>query len=236
MYPLHRLDKATSGILLFALDPDSASVMGKAWENKDIKVEKKYVALVRGWVDIKKLKRDYYTQRNTSKSNYRCWYSAEDLDVENLDDASDPTTFTLNYPLRVQDDKLRVKQTKKVQNAVTTMKVLGKCELPFPCGPYQSVRYSLMELGLQTGRKHQLRQHMHHLNHPIIGDVVHGDLRQNKCFYANVLGDERQLFLRAKCLNFEDPFTGRNVELDAGLGENWRLLAEMVPEFKQFIE
>jgi tRNA pseudouridine65 synthase len=47
LWPLHRLDKATSGVLLFARDPDAAREWGLAFEQG--RIGKRYVALVRGW-------------------------------------------------------------------------------------------------------------------------------------------------------------------------------------------
>lgn len=47
VYPVHRLDRATSGILLLALDPETASLLGKAFQAHE--VEKRYLAVVRGW-------------------------------------------------------------------------------------------------------------------------------------------------------------------------------------------
>ena len=49
VYPIHRLDKPTSGVLLFALDGDTAKVMNEQFKTHTIK--KKYVAVVRGWID-----------------------------------------------------------------------------------------------------------------------------------------------------------------------------------------
>ena len=47
VHPLHRLDKGTSGVLLFALDDDSARGLGAQFERAE--VEKGYLAVVRGW-------------------------------------------------------------------------------------------------------------------------------------------------------------------------------------------
>lgn len=47
VYPVHRLDRPTSGLLLFARDPVTASALGQAWMAGDIR--KTYVAMVRGW-------------------------------------------------------------------------------------------------------------------------------------------------------------------------------------------
>ncbi len=49
VYPVHRLDKPTSGVLLFALSKEIAQLMGEAFRNNEIK--KEYIAVVRGYVD-----------------------------------------------------------------------------------------------------------------------------------------------------------------------------------------
>lgn len=49
VYPVHRLDRATSGVLVFALDPESARQMTQQFERRS--VDKRYLALARGWID-----------------------------------------------------------------------------------------------------------------------------------------------------------------------------------------
>jgi tRNA pseudouridine65 synthase len=49
VYPVHRLDRATSGVLVLALDPEAARHFGTAFTER--RVEKRYVAIVRGWID-----------------------------------------------------------------------------------------------------------------------------------------------------------------------------------------
>jgi len=47
VYPLHRLDRATSGVLLFALDPETAGIVGRSLAERE--VDKRYLAVARGW-------------------------------------------------------------------------------------------------------------------------------------------------------------------------------------------
>ena len=68
------------------------------------------------------------------------------------------------------------------QDAVTRYKGIEAFEVPVPLGRYASARFSLVELRPVTGRRHQLRRHMAHLRHPIIGDTRHGDGVQNRFF------------------------------------------------------
>lgn len=49
IFPVHRLDRATSGVLLFAKTPEAAGLLGEQIMDKS--VEKKYLALLRGWTD-----------------------------------------------------------------------------------------------------------------------------------------------------------------------------------------
>ena len=71
-------------------------------------------------------------------------------------------------------------QEKEAQEAITDYQGLATVEMPYPVGKHQTARYSLVELFPQTGRKHQLRRHLKHLFHPIMGDTKYGDLHQNR--------------------------------------------------------
>jgi tRNA pseudouridine65 synthase len=85
---------------------------------------------------------------------------------------------------------------------------------------YPTARYSLIELKPKTGRKHQLRRHMSHLRHPIIGDSAHGDLRQNRGAAAH-FGANR-LMLHASSLSLSHPVTGEPLVIRAGLDLVWQ--------------
>ncbi len=89
----------------------------------------------------------------------------------------------LDYPLVEELDKIADKfarEDKGSQPAVTHYRGLATLEMPVATGRYPTTRYGLVELEPKTGRKHQLRRHLAHLRHPIIGDSKHGDLRQNR--------------------------------------------------------
>ena len=91
--------------------------------------------------------------------------------------------------------------------------------MPVPVGRYPTARYSLVELEPKTGRKHQLRRHMSHLRHPMIGDSKHGDLRQNRAA-AEHFGCQR-LMLHASQLSLTHPITGEPLCLRATLDDTW---------------
>lgn len=96
--------------------------------------------------------------------------------------------------------------------------------MPLAIGRYPTSRFSLVELRPQTGRKHQLRRHMAHLRHPIIGDTAHGDLRQNRGIAVHF--DTPGLMLHASELCLTHPVSGEALCLRAGLDLRWQALMD----------
>ncbi len=180
VYPIHRLDRPTSGLLLFALSSEIAKIMSEQFAARE--PQKTYYAVVRGWCDHGEL----------------------------------------DYPLKEELDKIADKhasQEASFKAAVTQYQCLQQVELPYPVGRYQSARYSLMELMPKTGRKHQLRRHLAHLRHPIVGDTSHGDGKQN-AFAKQTLGNQR-LLLHAAKLVCSHPVTGEAITMVAPLPEDF---------------
>ncbi len=135
---------------------------------------------------------------------------------------------TLDYALTEELDKIADKFSqpeKAPQPATTHWRSVATAELPVAVSRYDTSRYTLMELKPKTGRKHQLRRHMTHLRHPIIGDSAHGDLRQNRSAAAH-FGMQR-LMLHASELSLTHPVTGEPLVLRAGLDAIWqRMMAQ----------
>ncbi|CAI8153276.1 MAG: tRNA pseudouridine synthase C [Pseudidiomarina mangrovi] len=173
VYPVHRLDRPTSGLLVFGKDADTARLLSEQFAERQ--VTKRYHAIVRGY----------------------------------LGDG------VLDYPLKEELDKIadkRAKQDKEPQPALTEYRCVQQFELPVAVTDrHPTSRYSLMELWPKTGRKHQLRRHMAHLRHPIIGDTRHGDSRQNRYFREN--HKLTRLLLAATGLQFQHPHSGAAINL-----------------------
>ena len=92
-------------------------------------------------------------------------------------------------------------------------------EIPVQVEGYPHSRYSLLELKPATGRKHQLRRHMQHISHPIIGDTSYGRTRHNR-YFAERFGFSR-LMLAATVLEFVHPRTGELLTLNCPLQEDF---------------
>lgn len=182
VWPAHRLDKGTSGVLLFALDAETARALGLAFEAPDL-VHKTYRAVVRGW--------------------------PQDAGL-------------IDHPLKRMEDDARAGRV-EVQEARTRYRTLERYELPLPYGGFPTTRCALVELQPLTGRRHQLRRHMKHIAHPLIGDATHGKGPLNRAV-AGVLGLQR-LWLHAAQLVLRHPVQGGALCIDAAPGPEWVLWA-----------
>lgn len=178
VWPAHRLDKGTSGVLLFALDADTARALGQAFEAPDV-IQKDYLAVVRGWP---------------------------------------PQAGLIDHPLKRLDDDARPGRD-EVQDAQTRYRTLEQYELPLPYGTFASTRCALVELQPLTGRRHQLRRHLKHIAHPIIGDATHGKGPLNRAV-AGLLGLQR-LWLHARRLQLRHPATGAALDIGAPADADW---------------
>ncbi|MEA9786571.1 pseudouridine synthase [Xanthomonas campestris pv. raphani] len=98
--------------------------------------------------------------------------------------------------------------------AVTHFQRLATGELEIPSTGFATSRYALLRCQPQTGRFRQIRRHLKHLSHHMIGDTSHGDGRHNRSF--RMLGIHRML-LHAERLGFPHPADGRRISVTAPL-------------------
>ena len=177
VYPIHRLDKPTSGILLFALDSKIANELSLQFQAN--KVDKEYLAIVRGYT---------------------------------------PQEDSIDYALKFLYDKKADKDSNLIQEpkeAQTEYKQLATIELPYAVSRYPVARYSFVKLLPKTGRKHQLRRHLKHIFHPIVGDTKYGRGEHNTLFREKF--ECHRLLLSATKLSFEHPVTKESIILKAPL-------------------
>lgn len=181
VYPVHRLDKPTSGVLVFALSSEVAKLLSEQF--KEHSIQKEYVAVVRGYTKAEAL---------------------------------------IDYDLKVILDKKADKdrsQNKEPQEAQTYYESLTTVELPYAVSRYPVARYTLVKLLPKTGRKHQLRRHMKHILHPIVGDTKYGRNEHNNLFREKF--DCHRLLLHASKLTFIHPLKGLEMSIEANLDETF---------------
>lgn len=162
---VHRLDRNTSGCIVFAKSEEAHWKLGRQFENRT--VDKRYLAVVHGWI-------------------------AEDFQV-------------IDLPLGPHPSKAKGAREKRVvrhddlgKPSVTICRVRERYEQP------GGAKFTLVELELKTGRTHQIRVHLSHLGHPIVGDDMYGG---RSVALAGGALLERQA-LHAALLAFEHPVRG----------------------------
>jgi tRNA pseudouridine65 synthase len=180
VWPVHRLDKGTSGVLVFALSAEVARTLGQAFETGE-GLHKTYRAIVRGWPLPEGL---------------------------------------IDHALKRMPDDMR-SEREEVQPAQTRYATLRRGELPIAQGQFPSLRWAEVQLQPLTGRRHQLRRHMKHIAHPIIGDATHGKGPLNRAV-AERLGLQR-LWLHAQSLAFNHPVSEQGLQLVSPLPCEWGL-------------
>lgn len=150
LYPVHRLDRAASGVLIFATSSEDAARLQSSMKD----ARKEYLALVR---------------------------------------QETPERFESRRPLSDRDRTPPV-----VREAHTEFERLATF-----------FRLSIVRARIHTGRRHQIRRHLHHLAHQIIGDTSYGKGKIN-AFFREEYGLPR-LFLHAHTIHFapaETPQSG----------------------------
>ncbi len=181
VWPVHRLDKGTSGLLLFALSAEMASRLGMVFEQG--LARKRYIALVRGWP------------------------AADD--------------GTIDHPLARDPERPSAGQPMLASR--TDWNCQARLEWPLQTDSrFATSRFALIEASPTTGRRHQIRRHLKHIAHPIIGDATHGKGPLNRQVSA-FLGLQR-LWLHGLELQIKHPATDEMLILNAPLGPEWSRL------------
>ncbi|HEX7664973.1 MAG TPA: pseudouridine synthase [Polyangiaceae bacterium] len=156
VHPVHRLDRGTSGALVFARDRETAALTMALFEES--KVHKEYLALVRGMP---------------------------------------PDEGVIDYAIQKKEDGPRVP-------ALTRYRTVARSAVD---------RCSLVLALPETGRLHQVRRHLRHINHPLVGDVRHGSGQINRHYRENY--DLHRLALHAARVAFDHPVTGVRIDVTA---------------------
>lgn len=149
---VHRLDRATSGVIIGARNQPTAAYLARQFANR--RVVKTYQAIVHGVIDQPELRIDIPIGRNSKK----------------------PSTFRADP---------------SGKPAITDIKALESGQ-----------HYTRVELRPETGRTHQLRVHLAHIGHPIVGDPLYSsDAHKHSRLYLHaaslkisIAHDQEQLF------------------------------------------
>ncbi len=166
VYPVHRLDRATSGALVFARTREAAAVLSRSFESRQ--VDKRYLALVRGRPRIRRRRSPDPQERRGGACP-----------------------------------------------AVTRFVLVARSNVD---------RCALVLAMPETGRFHQVRRHLRHLGHPLIGDVNYGSGELNRRYRAAY--DLRRLALHAQAIAFDHPLTAARLVVTAPMPDDLGLALE----------
>ena len=163
LFPVHRLDRNTSGVLLFAFGSEEARALHDRLKEEDTR--KEYLVLVRG--------------------------STEDA-------------FESRRPLTGRE-------------SWTEFRKLAEFS-----------RSSLLRARIHTGRRHQVRRHLHHLAHQVIGDTKYGKGKINRSL-RETYGLPR-MFLHAALLELRHPATDVPLRIEVPLAADLRAYLKRLPD------
>ncbi|MFQ5587083.1 MAG: RluA family pseudouridine synthase [Thermodesulfobacteriota bacterium] len=136
--------------------------------------------------------------------------------------AMEEGTGTIDMPIgrHIKERKKMSVRTSRGRRAVTHFKMLKRFD-----------NFSLLELALETGRTHQIRVHLSHLHHPIVGDQTYGrrsiPSHLSKPVINALQGFKRQA-LHAALLGFIHPETGHYREFTSPLSDDMKSLAAII--------
>ncbi|WP_375696997.1 RluA family pseudouridine synthase [Bartonella sp. AC70YNML] len=122
-------------------------------------------------------------------------------------------------------------QNPYARHAVTHVSLLEK----YGTHPDSTSFASLLECRLETGRTHQIRVHMAHIGHPLVGDTVYGNAFKTKSntlnpIIKNAIDQFNRHALHAASLTFEHPSTGKVMSFSTPLPQD---MAKLIKHFKK---
>ncbi len=158
IFIIHRLDRETSGLLMFARNERVKQHIQKTW-NATIR-DRTYVGVVEGEV----------TQPSGTVTSW----------------LSESKAFKVYSSQNSSHGKKAVTRYRRIKG---------------------NAAFTLLQINLETGRKHQIRVHMQDLHHPLIGDRK----------YGSSVDPIRRMGLHAQVLAFEHPTTGKSCSFDTGI-------------------
>ncbi|MDQ7786852.1 MAG: RluA family pseudouridine synthase [Thermodesulfovibrionales bacterium] len=165
IFIVHRLDRDTSGILVFAKSIEAKLQLQGHWE----KTEKRYIVVVHGRCEKRERTISTYLAENKAHLVYS---------------TPDATKGKLSH---------------------TAYRVLKGTQ-----------EFSLLEVTLLTGRKHQIRVHLAEIGHPVVGDEKYGKGKETY----------KRLALHAKSISFIHPVSGKRLTFETGSPEYFNTLVD----------
>jgi 23S rRNA pseudouridine1911/1915/1917 synthase len=169
---INRLDRETSGVTIIAKNQLTAGRLGKLWEGRE--VSKQYLAIVHGHV-------------TEPQGSIDAPLGKDEASKVAIKDCVRPDGSPARTDYKVSSRFVRL------QNVADLLRDQG-------ISPGSLESFSLLRVVPQTGRKHQIRIHLAHLGHPIVGDKLYGgDEELYLAFVDGRLNDQQHQRLILPC-------------------------------------
>jgi 23S rRNA pseudouridine1911/1915/1917 synthase len=191
--PVHRLGRATTGIVLFAKTPQAAAKLGEDWNTP--RIQKIYRALAQG-----------IAQQDAYEILTPIGLVPHPLigSVWAASPSGKPSRSLAKVISRAPSSTASSSTTSRSTASSSTAGT------------------TTFEVSLNSGRPHQIRIHLASIGHPLVGDPLYGLSGQPLENLPGLPGDGGY-FLHAQFLNFQHPITGEQINLEAALPSGFSL-------------
>ena len=130
------------------------------------------------------------------------------------------------FPDVVEVDYALKNDRGKTQEAFTSFECLQRTDIKVPHGKWITSTYSLVRATPKTGRQHQIRKHLAHIMHPIIGDRPHGCNKQNRLFKEK--WNMMIMLLHANTLKFKHPILNEDIQIQAAPSDEFVRIKDLL--------
>lgn len=172
LYPVHRLDREASGVIVYAKNADAHRQLNGQFDRREVR--KTYLALVLG--------------------------------------ATGPASGLINAPIREFGSGRMGVDARRGKPSSTDWKVAERLD-----------GATLVRVYPATGRRHQIRVHLYHIGHPILGDLKYGD--------PTIQGRYPRLMLHAVAIEFALP-SGERVTVEAPIPPSFEAVLQSLRKVK----
>ncbi len=203
LQPVHRLDKNTSGLIIFAKTAEATRKLNDLFADKEIC--KNYEAIVDGVLEPAKGHLSTYMRLDKQGRGWQRWSSTTETQAHKLYKEYLERKRANGEDTNISFENFLIR--KKYKTAISDYEVVKQ---------YPKQRLTHLRLIPATGRTHQLRVQMKSIGHPILGDTFYSDHFESRVTAARHL-------LHAASLELEHPFTGRVLKLSAELPEDFSI-------------
>lgn len=221
LFPVQRLDRATSGVVLFGLDESrNAAMLQEALQASPVAPPSTTTTDPTVAIDDGAVEADADAESKKGRREPACkqyWVMAFHASQMPSDGS-----WINNHPLKDLPTATGRRTKNRIQRPATThFETLMSFADP--------ADIAVLTATLATGRRHQIRRHLSNARFPVVGDTSHGDTQLNH--EAKAAYDVPRLCLHARRISFTDPFSEERVYLQVPVPEDLRQVVRQLPNY-----